>query len=327
MLGINRVTVSYMTMALNLAESNLQLRETLELVGTPWTIATNSEVVLRSLHRWKAPEPADKPFTLRVLVDDQMRRTGESPVYRGMGHVVFATFGSDFFGFDLLRKEITAAVSSETASDENFWNHVLLPIAIGVMGCFIGVVPLHSACVEWDGIGVLIAGLSGAGKSTLSAAMANAGFSVLSDDWTYLSVRSGNLVACGLGIPFKLLPDAARFFGGLPHHQIAPSMNGELAYQVDLDHFASRSIKQSVPRHLFMLERRPSGPSDFRRMSPHSVQDFFEQSSEPFPKVLSHGHKFRSQILSQVANLQCWQFTYSGSPHDAAASIRRFIQQ
>jgi hypothetical protein len=311
----------------HLSWSDLRFRESLELAGTPWVVATNSEVIVRTLHRWKAPRQTNRRFALRVLVDDRLHRSDEAPVYRGMNHVAFATFGSDFFGFDLLRKQITAVVCPETACDETFWNRVLWPIAIGVMGCFIGVVPLHSACLEWNGSGVLVAGVSGAGKSTLAAAMAHSGFSFLSDDWTYIARRNGNLVACGLDVPIKLLPDTARFFDGLANHRVARSLNGELAYEIEAAHFSSHTIRECVPHHLFMLERRTSGPSEFRKLPPEPARDFFEQSSEPFPEVLSHGREFRSIILNQVASLQCWCFTYSGSPHDAAASIRRFIEQ
>lgn len=307
--------------------SNLRLCERLELAGTFWRLETNSESIVRSLHRWKTPYSTENPITLRVLVDDCLPRLDNAPVYRGMDHIVFATFGSDFFGFDLLRRDITAVVSYDTASDEKFWNRVLLPIAVGVMGCFIGTVPLHSACLEWNDVGVLVAGVSGAGKSTLSAAMAHLGFSFLSDDWTYVSVRNGNLVASGLGVPFKLLPDAARFFGGLPDHRLASALNGEMAYEVDPAHFAARSMKESVPRHLFMLDRRPSGQTKLQKMSAESIRDFFERSSEPFPEILDHGHKFRLAVLNRVADLQCWQFSYSGSPHDAAASIKKFLEQ
>jgi len=311
----------------SLIRSNLPLRENLEIAGTPWSLATNSEKVLRGLHRWKAPDRKRQSFSLRVLVDERMPRAEATPIYRGMDHVVFATFGSEFFGFDLLRKEITAVVSSHIASDERFWNRVILPIAIGVMGCFLGVVPLHSACLEWNGIGVLIAGVSGAGKSTLAAALASAGFAFLSDDWTYLSEQEGQLIACALGVPFKLLPDAARFFGGLPDHQVTGWMNGEIAYEVDPVHFATRSIATAVPRHLFMVERRSFGRSEFHKIAPDVVRDFFEQSSEPFPDALKHGGEFRSAILDRVAGLECWRFSYSGSPHDAAACIRNFIEQ
>ncbi len=325
---MNGITVCvYMIKVHNLSWSTLRLRDSLDLAGTPWVVATNSELLLRSLDRWKVPKAGTRRFALRVLVDDRLKRTGTDPVYRGMDHVVYAAFGSDFFGFDLLRKEISAVVSSQTASDEKFWNRTLVPIAIGVMGCFIGVVPLHSACLEWNGVGILIAGVSGSGKSTLSAAMADSGFSFLSDDWTYVSIRNGSLVTFGLRIPFKLLPQAARFFGGFPNHGVTRSMNGELAYEVDPAYFGARRIIESVPRHLFLLERRSSGPSEFQKLTPDFVRDFFERSSEPFPGVLKHGRRFRSIILDQVARLHCWRFTYSGSPHDAAASIRRFIEQ
>lgn len=312
----------------NFGRGNLPLSENLEIAGTHWIVATNSDAVLRGLHRWKVASRRQKCFALRVLVDERIPPAkGIPPLYRGMDHIVFASFGSGFFALDLMRKEITAVISSHTASDEQFWNRVMLPIAVGVMGCFIGVVPLHSACLEWNGVGVLIAGVSGAGKSTLAGALAKLGFSFLSDDWTYLLPEDARLIAYGLGVPLKLLPDAARFFDGLHNHQLGHSLNGELAYEVDPVHFAPRTIMSSVPRYLFMLERRASGPSRFQRIAPDVVHDFFEQSSEPFPEALNHGGEFRSLILNQVANLQCWQFSYSGSPHDAAACIRNFIEQ
>ena len=55
------------------------------------------------------------------------------------------------------------------------------------MGTTVGVMPLHSACLDHDGRGLLLAGNSGAGKSTLTVALARCGFSLISDDWTYIS--------------------------------------------------------------------------------------------------------------------------------------------
>ena len=72
-----------------------------------------------------------------------------------------------------------------------FWDRILLPIALGVLGPALGVVPVHSACLAIDGAGLLIAGASGAGKSTLSVALAQEGFDFISDDWTYLSLNHG----------------------------------------------------------------------------------------------------------------------------------------
>src|ERR1035437_4190626 len=46
--------------------------------------------------------------------------------------------------------------------------------------------PVHAACVELDGRGVLLCGDSGAGKSTLAYACAQAGWTYITDDGSFL---------------------------------------------------------------------------------------------------------------------------------------------
>lgn len=115
------------------------------------------------------------------------------PRFRGRHHLVFAIFGAaNVFIFDLLKRELSATVSATTARDAHFWNAVLVPIAMGVMGPSLRVAPLHAACLAApdqgeDQRGILVTGLSGAGKSTLAVALALSGLHLISDDWTYLS--------------------------------------------------------------------------------------------------------------------------------------------
>jgi hypothetical protein len=262
---------------------------------------------------------------LEVFVDGQLKTSPASAVFRGMDHVVFASFGADLFCFDLLRKRISGVVSAETAAESNFWNRVLLPIAIGVMGCVIGVIPMHCACLDWRGEGLLVAGVSGAGKSTLSAAMAQNGFTFISDDWTYISNGADGIRAHGLDVPLKLLPDAERFFPDLENRQLKTSMNGELAFEVNAVDFAARKQLATKPKHFLLLDRYAKGPARFEAISREAVCDFFERSSERLPKLLQGAKELRTRTIEQVAGLDCRQFSYSGSPHDGAKSIRRFL--
>jgi hypothetical protein len=195
------------------------------------------------------------------------------------------------------------------------------------MGCVIGVIPMHCACLEWRGEGVLVAGVSGAGKSTLSAAMAHYGFSFLSDDWTYISNGADGLCAHGLDVPLKLLPDAERFFSSLDNRRLTTSMNGELAFEIDPCDFAARKQLTTKPKHLLLLERRSQGPAHFEPIPSEVVCDFFERSSERLPGILDNAKEFRSRTIEQVAALSCWRFSYSGSPHDAAKSIRHVLEK
>src|SRR5216684_4522173 len=78
---------------------------------------------------------------------------------RGLHHVVTASFGrSNVFVFDILRRTLSASVSAAIARDESFWKEKLIPITLGVLGSAMGLVPVHCACLELDGDGLLIAG-------------------------------------------------------------------------------------------------------------------------------------------------------------------------
>src|SRR5438270_9079634 len=168
-----------------------------------------------------------------VLDEMSNERAGERH-FRGMQHLVTAAFGrSNVFVFDILRRTLSASVSATIARDDLFWKEKLIPICLGVLGSAMGLVPVHCACLEWDGDGLLIAGVSGAGKSTLSVALSEDGFNYVSDDWLYISRRGGGVVAHGTSAPVKLMPDAVGHFQSLQGHSLQRSMNGELAYEVD----------------------------------------------------------------------------------------------
>jgi hypothetical protein len=274
-----------------------------------------------------ASHTAAPDFSLDVLVDDNRNTSGSSPAFRGIGPFVMASFGSDHFGFDLRRRRVAGVVSGQTANDGNFWNNVLLPIAVGVMGCAIGVVPMHCACLEWNREGILVAGLSGAGKSTLAAAMGHYGFAFLSDDWTYISSADGRLTAHGLGVPLKLLPDADRFFDALQRYRTHSAMNGELAFEVDPVELGFRTKSFTYPTRLLLLERNESGPPKFSPVESGLVKDFFERSSERLPTELGNMRQMRSRVIDDVARLECWNFSYSGSPHHAAKAVREFLER
>ncbi len=277
------------------------------------------------MSRWSG-ETSTSDFEISILVDQHLRQSNAPAVFRGMNHLVFAALGSDWFGWDLLRKRMFGVVSLESARDEKFWNEVILPITLGVMGCSIGVVPMHCACLEWRGEGLLLAGRSGAGKSTLTAALAQSGFTFLSDDWTYISKYKSQAVAHGLAVPIKLLPDTERFFDVLENRTVKPAMNGELAFEVSADVFQSTVALCTRPRRLLLLDRQANSSIRFERIGPGSVRSFLERSSERLPNVLHEARQLRSNVIEAVASLDVWQFTYSGSPHDAATAVRTLME-
>jgi hypothetical protein len=266
-------------------------------------------------------------FKMRVVVDELNAEPAGETHFRGLHHVVTAFFGdSNVFVFDILRCVVSARISTVVANDYQFWKEKLIPISLGVLGAAMGLVPVHCACLESNGDGLLIAGASGAGKSTLSVALSEGGFNYVSDDWTYISQRRGGIVAHGTSAPVKLLPDAIDHFQSLHGHSVHRSMNGEMAYEVDIvEAFGAQVERECDPRWLIFIERTDQAGADFMPLTPGDARNYLKSSVERLPKQLLEAAARREQTIESVSMLPCWRFRYGGTPQFAARELRKFV--
>jgi hypothetical protein len=266
-------------------------------------------------------------FSARVAVDEFSDEAAAEPHFRGLHHVVIASFGrSNVFVFDILRRTLSASISGVVSRDVRFWKEKLIPITLGVLGASMGLVPVHCACLESEGDGLLIAGVSGAGKSTLSVALAGGGFKYVSDDWTYISQRHDEIVAHGTSAPVKLLPDAITHFQSLQGYSPQMSMNGELAYEVDIaDAFGARVERECEPRWLIFLERMQRAGAEFVPMSSADARNYISSSVERLPPQLCEAAAMREKTIESVSMLPCWRFQYGGTPQFAAKQLWEFV--
>jgi hypothetical protein len=297
--------------------------------GAACELRTNSSQLARVLENLSISTDYAVPggFSMRVFVEEASNAAAGEPHFRGLHHVVTASFGSsNLFVFDILRRTLSARVSAAIVRDERFWKEKLIPITLGVLGSAMGLVPVHCACLELDGEGLLIAGASGAGKSTLSVALSEAGFNYVSDDWTYMSRRGNGIVAHGTSAPVKLLPDAVEHFQNLQGRSLQRSMNGELAYEVDIvEAFGAQVERACEPRWLIFLERTQRAEAIFTATSPAEAQRYVNSSIERLPPQLYEATAMREQTIESVALLPSWHFRYGGTPQFAAKELWKFI--
>jgi len=297
--------------------------------GALCDLHTNSCDIANVLERLSIPASSisSSRFTMRVVVDELSLESAQQAHFRGLHHVVTASFGSsNVFVFDILRRTISATISGVLAREFQFWKEKLIPIALGVLGAAIGLVPMHCACLESANDGLLIAGVSGAGKSTLSVALAQGGFNYVSDDWTYMSQCDGKLVAYGTSAPVKLLPDAVNHFKVLQSRSLQTSMNGELAYEVDIiETFGAQVERGCEPRWLIFLERMPYPGGEFTSMSSTATRSYLYSSVERLPVQLSEAAEMRGKIIEKVSQLPSWRFRYGGTPQFATGQLREFV--
>jgi hypothetical protein len=310
----------------------LRLRTDFTLAGSHCFLSTNSYNVLRHATPWQAPEKQDDApsFEMEILENSSLDSlNGKLPHFRGTRHLVFAMLEPrSFLGFDLLRRRVIGVLSSAAVHDRSFWNAQLLPITVGLIGTTLGVAPMHCACLDRDGDGLLLAGVSGAGKSTLSAALAQHGFALVSDDWTYLSRRQSVLSAHGLAAPIKLLPNSARFFPELAKHAPKKTMNGEIAYEVDAARVFRSSVKTSSrPKWILFLERSATPGCRFVPCRGEFVTQFFETNAERLPDELPAAKSARSQVIASLSACQSWSLRTGDDPHQTAEAIARFLAE
>ena len=297
--------------------------------GAGCDLQTTSSELARVLELFSIPTNRSNlnRFSMRVAVDEASGEPAGVPHFRGLHHVVIASFGSsNVFVFDILRRTLSASISRAVARDLPFWKEKLIPITLGVLGAAMGLVPVHCACLESEGHGLLIAGVSGAGKSTLSVALAESGFNYISDDWTYISQRQQGIVAHGTSAPVKLLPDAVKHFQTLQQHRLQASMNGELAYEVNIAEVFGAQVEQECePRWLVFLERMQEGGVEFTPMVPADARSYINSCVERLPAQLSQATEMRKQTIERVSLLPCWRFRYGGTPQFAAKHLWEFV--
>jgi hypothetical protein len=324
------VNIVMMKLALN-AES-LTFRTDCLIAGITCRIATNSAEILRAARQWRprTTSSAVGSFEMEILVNPAPANQGpQLPYFRGLRHLVFVALPpGNFIVYDLLRKRAHAVLSEASGADATFWNRLLLPITIGVLGTTVGLAPVHCACLERNEEGFLLAGVSGAGKSTLSAALADRGFAFISDDWTYISKTDSALVAHGLCAPIKLLPDAARFFPYLRNFAPGPTLNGELAYEIDPRGSGGIQLKTfSCPQRLFFLERTPNPGCEFIVCPPGYVKAHFEQSAERLPDEVPAAKQFRANVIETLSMYPAWILRTGYGPQRTAEALEHFLSE
>src|SRR4030081_858269 len=131
---------------ISIDQIDLHCSKQLCFAGAACDLRTNSSELARALQGLSIStgDPVSSGFRMRVLVNESSDEAAGEPHFRGLHHVVTASFGSsNLFVFDILRRTLSASVSAAIARDDRFWREKLIPISLGVLGAARGLVPVH----------------------------------------------------------------------------------------------------------------------------------------------------------------------------------------
>ena len=215
----------------------LPLRKTYYPLGFAVEIETNSDEVLAAAEEsWGALREVFSLPALKIRIALGAGSSGlcpPPPVFRGQRHLLSIVADAQNFAVcDRLQGFAFVWLNQDAVEHKAYLRyHFLEAIALTMLASSY-VTPLHAACVELAGQGVLLCGNSGAGKSSLAYACARAGWKFISDDASYLVRQGSGRLVVGNSQLVRLRPSAAELFPELEGLSLTPRAAGKPSIEV-----------------------------------------------------------------------------------------------
>ncbi len=179
------------------------------------------------------------------------------------------------------------------------------------------IVPVHAACVDRDGAGILLCGSACAGKSTLAYACARAGWTYVTDDCVFLLADSPGSAAIGRCSHIRFRPDAPMLFPELAGSLARVRPNGRLSLELPMSAFPQiRTAHQSHLRAMVFLERA-SGEAGTERVS---AEDATERLLAEMPSYGPAVNAVHERTVRRLADAAAFRLRYE-TPDQAIALL------
>lgn len=257
-----------------------------------------------------------EPLEIRVIVQPAGGRAGD-PVFRSQGRLLSIVSDSANFGMaDLDAGFGYVVVSEETVRDRRHFRWFFLEALAYTMLAQQRVTPLHAACVERSGYGVLLCGSSGAGKSTLAFACARAGWTYTSDDASLLVNDGTYRTVVGRSDAVRLRRDAPRQFDCLAGHAAQIHPNGKPTIELSLVEFEEvRTSARCQVDAVVLLER--GRKAELAATPPEIVVDLLLREIGSFGADVRQRH---ARAITALASREAYRLRYT-STTDALALL------
>ncbi len=204
----------------------------------------------------------------------------------------------------------------------------LIEFAVFVLAArALGLVPLHGACVGWQGRGVLILGASGSGKSTLALSCLLQGLEFLAEDAVFVQPRS--LLATGVANYLHVQSDTLGFVDSeaarswITQAPVIRRRSGVQKFEADLrtgpGAIAPRPLKLAC---VVFVSSRPADPSG-ELLIPLPRERLLEQlrAEQAYGAALPTWPAFEEHLLE----LPHYELRRGGHPRESADALRGLL--
>ena len=201
-------------------------------LGFPLLVTTNSAEILEAAQEsWGACRQQFDIPPLRLhlgVLEGDSNALPSDPVSRAQGHLMSKIADKDnFYVADLMQGFTFGWFTRATVSRLNYFRFHFLDAAVLSHIANRHTTPIHAACVEWNGHGVLLCGDSGAGKSSLAFACARAGSTYVADDASFVLNGRNDRQVVGNCHMIRLRPSASELFDEVAGKAITPRVAGK----------------------------------------------------------------------------------------------------
>ena len=232
------------------------------------------------------------------------------PVSRIQQHLGSNVANSENFSVtDFAQGLSTIWLSRSTLAYRNYFRYFFLESAALLQICTSYTTPIHAACVDLDGCGILLCGDEGAGKSTLSYACAQAGWTFVTDDASFLVNSRQDRLVVGNCNQARFRPGAGQFFPELAGGQI--TQRGDVGKPtIELSTSSSRDITTShISRvnYIVFLNRRDVEHQELVSFSSQVARYSMLQRLYSLPETL----RIQSTMIDRILASGAFELRYT----------------
>ena len=292
-------------------QMHLPLRQGYFPMGFAVEVLTNSEQVLTAAEAswgfWKHSNFAEPSLQMEIAVTGQGRGTSPpAPIYRGRRNIVSLVADAENYAVcDQNQGFAFAWLNEDALADAHYLRYHFLEGMVLTMLAARRVLPLHAACVERDGKGVLLCGNSGAGKSSLAFACARAGWNFVSDDASYLVRGGSGRVVVGNSQRLRLRPSARALFPEIDDWSVPSRFAAKPSVEIATSRLPFAKATVATVEHIVFLNRRHDGPACLTPFSKPTALAWAQQSL-----LALHGGAERCVDLEKLLDAKLHEMRY-----------------
>lgn len=258
-------------------------------------------------------------------------RTGEPPaprIWSEGGAVRAVVDASNHVVIEPARCRARVVASEDMLQHAYHLRCELIEFAVFILAARgIGLVPLHAACIGWQGRGLLLLGRSGSGKSTLALHGLLHGMELLAEDAVF--VRPADLLATGVPTHLHLRTDALdlvqddairRWIARAP---VIRRRSGVEKFELDLRQGYGRPAASPLAlTGAVFVSDRTSGRAD-ALLTPLRAREAGRllQAEQPYASGQPGWHRFKREIVERGIH----QLRRGHHPRDSVDAIRRLL--